>query len=117
MLTEEEKQFVKYWEENRLRQKSWKYRLLTGLPLGILFSAPIMLLLMTARFWYKRADMMANTIANPVVMILAVLIIAVFVAIFFKAHRWEMSEQLYQGIKARERVEEAAGKGQESKQL
>ena len=109
MLTEKEKQFVKYWEGNRVKEKSWQYQLLTGLPLGLLFSLPIIVLLMTARFWYKRADMEANTMTSPVVLIIAVLLIAVFVAIFYKNHRWEMKEQLYRSLKAREEQEEGTG--------
>ena len=105
MLTENEKQFVKYWEENRLRQKSWQYQLLTGLPWGLLFSMPILVLVVTAKFWYKRADMEANTMMNPVIVIIAVLLIATFVAFFYKSHQWEMKDQLYQSLKAREKQE------------
>ena len=102
MLTEDEKRFVKYWEENRLREKSWQYQLLTGLPLGLLFSLPIIVLVLTAKLWYKRAEMQANAMVNPVVLIIAVLVIAFFMAYFYKNHRWEMKEQLYQALKARE---------------
>lgn len=112
MLTENEKQFVKYWEENRLREKSWQYQLLTGLPLGLLFSLPIILLVLTAKLWYKRAEMMANSMVSPVVLIIAVLIIAVFVAYFYKNHRWEMKEQLYQALKAREKQDNPADQDQ-----
>jgi membrane protein YdbS with pleckstrin-like domain len=105
MLTENEKQFVKYWEENRLKEKNWKYQLLTGLPWGLLFSMPILVLVMTAKFWYKRADMEANTMVNPVILVIAVLLIATFVAFFYKSHRWEMKDQLYQSLKAREKQE------------
>jgi hypothetical protein len=112
MLTENEKQFVKYWEENRLREKSWQYQLLTGLPLGLLFSLPIILLLMTAKLWYKRAEMLANTIVSPTILIIAVLLIAIFVAFFFKSHRWEMREQLYRSLKAREDQEKPADQDQ-----
>lgn len=108
MLTENEKRFVKYWEANRVREKSWQYQLLTGLPWGLLFALPIIILLMTAKFWYKRAEMEANTSMSPVVMIIAVLLIAVFVAFFFKNHRWEMKEQLYRALKAREEQDKPA---------
>ena len=108
MLTENEKQFLKYWEENRLREKNWKYQLLTGLPLGLLFALPILLLLMSAKLWYARAEMQANTIVNPVVLIIAVLLIAFFMAFFYKSHRWEMKEQMYQSLKAREQQEKPA---------
>jgi membrane protein YdbS with pleckstrin-like domain len=112
MLTENEKLFVKYWEENRLREKSWQYQLLTGLPLGLLFSLPILLIMMSAKLWYKRAEMLANTIVNPAVLIIAVVLIAFFVAFFYKNHRWEMKEQHYRALKAREEAEKAAGQDQ-----
>ena len=105
MLTEDEKLFVEYWEANRLRFKTWKYQLMTGLPVGMLFALPILLLLISAKLWYKRADMLANTIVNPYVLIVAVLLIATFIAIFHKNHQWEMREQQYQALKARERSE------------
>jgi membrane protein YdbS with pleckstrin-like domain len=108
MLTENEKQFLRFWEENRLRQKSWKYQLLTGLPVGLLFSLPIIVLVLTAKLWYVRADMAAHTMLSPVVLIIAVLLIAVFIAFFYKNHRWEMREQLYRSLKAREEQENVA---------
>jgi hypothetical protein len=33
------------------------------------------------------------------------LLIATFVAFFYKSHRWEMKDQLYQALKAREKQE------------
>lgn len=105
MLTDNEKRFVKYWEENRLKEKSWKYQLLTGLPWGLLFSTPILALLMTAKLWYPKADMEANSRMSPVILIIAVLLIATFVAFFYKSHRWEIKDQLYRALKAREKQE------------
>lgn len=109
MLTEDEKLFVQYWEANRLRFKSWKYQLLTGLPIGMLFALPILLLLITAKLWYTRADMMAHSIVNPYILIAAVVLIATFIAIFYKNHQWEMREQQYQALKAKERSEASPG--------
>lgn len=105
MLTEDEKLFVEYWETNRLRFKTWKYQLMTGLPVGMLFALPILLLLISAKLWYKRADMLANSIVNPYILITAVVLISTFIAIFHKNHQWEMREQQYQALKARERSE------------
>ncbi|HYC29428.1 MAG TPA: hypothetical protein VEB42_11435, partial [Chitinophagaceae bacterium] len=42
-----------------------------------------------------RADMEANTQMNPVVLLLAMLLIIVFIAIFSRKHKWEMKEQQY----------------------
>lgn len=92
-LSEAEKQYIEYWEQNRLREKKLLNQLLIGLPLGILFAAPVLLNLFGG--WYKRAGMQANAQMNPLVLLIAVLMIAVFVAIFSRKHKWEMKEQQY----------------------
>jgi H+/gluconate symporter-like permease len=96
MLTEEEKRFVEYWRQNRDKQKKIFRQLLIGLPTGLLFAIPIILNFSAS--WDKRASMWARGHADDntvTVLIIAVLIIAVFVAIFSKRHKWEMHEQQY----------------------
>ena len=105
MITEEEKMFLQYWEANRLREKKIMLQLLIGLPVGMLFGLPVIFMLFSGKFWYKRADMEANTHLNPLVLIIAVTLIIVFVAIFYKRHQWEMKEQQYLEIKARQEPE------------
>jgi hypothetical protein len=102
MITEDEKLFLQYWEANRLRQRKIMKQLLIGLPIGMLFGLPVIFMLFSGRFWYKRADMEANTHLNPLVLVIAVILIIVFVAIFYKRHQWDMKEQQYLEIKARE---------------
>ena len=80
MLSEEEKLFLAYWEQNRARQKKIFYQLLVGLPLGLLIALPILLNYMLG--WNKRATMVGNAQYNPLVLIVAVLAIAVFFFIF-----------------------------------
>ena len=104
MLSEREKQFIEYWEANRDKEKKTNRQLLIGLPIGLLFTIPILLSVFSAKFWYKRADMEANS-TSPTVLLVAVLVIAVFIAIFYKRHQWEMKEQQYQELKAKERRE------------
>lgn len=98
-LSEAEKQYIEYWEQNRLREKKTLNQLLIGLPLGVLFAAPVLLNLFGG--WYKRADMQANAQMNPVVLLIAVLLIIVFVAIFSRKHKWEMKEQQYREFLAK----------------
>ncbi|HTE07241.1 MAG TPA: hypothetical protein VK628_00675 [Flavitalea sp.] len=95
MLNEKERLFVEYWKTHRDKEKRVGYQLITGLPIGLLFALPVMLLLFSGRFWYKRADMEANSSLNPIVLILAVLFIATFVALFYKRHQWDMRDQQY----------------------
>jgi hypothetical protein len=107
-LNEHEKRYIAYWEKNRLKEKKLLNQLLIGLPVGILFGAPVMINLFTG--WYKRADMEVNTRLNPIVLIVAILLIIVFVAIFSMKHKWEMKEQQYREFLAkRNRHEPSAG--------
>lgn len=106
MLNEQERMFIKYWEANRLREKRLMNQLLIGLPVGALFGVPIVAMLITGKFWYQRADMEATSRLNPVVLIVAVVMIIVFIAIFYKRHQWEMKEQQYLEFKARQTDEE-----------
>ena len=101
-LTEQELTFITYWENHRLKEKKLLNQLLVGLPLGIVFGAPILINLFLG--WYKRAHMVANTQLNPIVLITAILLIIVFIAIFSRRHKWEMKEQYYQELKAREKA-------------
>jgi membrane protein YdbS with pleckstrin-like domain len=106
MLTQEEKQFLRYWEANRLREKKLNKQLLVGLPVGLLFAIPVLIALFSGKLWYQRADMQANANSSPVILIVAVICIAVFVAVFYKRHQWEMREQQYLELKAKEEADE-----------
>ncbi len=105
MLSEQDKSFMQYWENYRERDKKTFYQLLIGLPVGLLFAIPILLNYMSG--WYTRATMVGNTQFNPAVLIVAIMIIAVFFALFNKKHRWEMNEQRWLELKAREKKEKA----------
>ena len=94
MLTEEEKLFVDYWQRNRLKQKRALKQFLVGIPIGLLFAVPICINFFSG--WYTRAAMVSNAGEfNPLVLIIALLIIIAFVALFSKRHQWEMREQHY----------------------
>lgn len=101
MLTEDEKRFINYWEANRLRQKKTFRQLLIGIPAGLLIAVPIFFNFSSG--WYKRAAMMSNTTDfNPGVLICALVIIVAFVAIFSKKHQWDMREQHYRELVAKQ---------------
>ncbi|MBO9566314.1 MAG: hypothetical protein J7621_26305 [Niastella sp.] len=102
MLTEREKQFIQYWEAVRERQSRWQQQLLAGIPVGLLFALPVLLIVFTSKLWYKRADMAMNGMMSPFVLIVAVFVITVFVAIFYKRHQWDQKDQYYRQLKARE---------------
>jgi hypothetical protein len=100
-LTEKEIEFITYWERSRQKEKKLLNQLLVGLPLGVLFGFPVLINLFLG--WYKRAGMEGNTKLNPVVLITAIALIIVFVAIFSRKHKWEMKDQYYHELKAREK--------------
>lgn len=99
MLTPKEEMFIKYWEANRDKQKKLVYQLLVGLPFGLLMGV-----LVIANFfsgWYKRAEMIANSQFNPMVLYLAAALIAIFFAVFSKKFQWDQQEQRYRELLAK----------------
>jgi len=106
MLTPQEKDFIRYWEANRLRRKQVFRQFLIGIPVGLLFVIPIFINFSSG--WYKRADMEAHSADfNPLVLLVALLLIVGFTAIFYQRHRWDQSEQHYRELKSRLEREEA----------
>lgn len=102
---------MQYWEQNRLKEKKLFYQIVSGIPVGLLFALPVLLILFSSRYWYKRADMLIRTELSPLLMSSAVFLIALFVAIFYKRHGWEMREQQYEELKAKEQREKKEGSG------
>lgn len=109
MLNEQEKRFLAYWEANRLREKKINKQLLLGLPIGLLFAVPILVLLLSGKLSGKFALALseANSQSSPIILMIAVICIAVFVAVFYKRQQWEEREQHYLELKAREKEGEA----------
>ena len=105
MLTTHEERFINYWKDNRDREKKLFRQLLFGLPIGLLIGVAIFTSVVTGR-WYERADMVANTELNPTVLMVAVLAIAVFIAIFYKKFKWDQNEQLYKELLAKKTKQE-----------
>jgi hypothetical protein len=104
MLTENEKGFVEWWSENRLKEKKTLKQWLMGIPLGLLFAIPIVINFFSG--WFKRADMQLNGQLSshefsPLVLLLALVLIVSFVAIFSKRYKWDQNEQRYLELKAR----------------
>jgi membrane protein YdbS with pleckstrin-like domain len=105
MLTQEEENFIKYWKANREKQKKTLRQFFLGIPVALLFVIPIGINFFSG--WYKRAKMMSNTPDfNPAVLLLAMVLIVVFIAIFSRKFKWEQHEQRY--------IELLAKKGKEA---
>lgn len=106
MLTQREKDFIRYWEAHRLRRKKVVRQFLIGIPMGLLFVIPIMINFSSG--WYHRAEMEANrSDFNPMVLLVALLLIVGFTAIFYQRHRWDQYEQRYHELRARLQKEES----------
>ena len=103
MLTDDEKRFLVYWEKNRERHGQLSYQLLAGLPLGGLFSLPIFINFLLGRFWYKRADAVGISQFNPMVLVVAIVLITLFIGVFNKKFKWDQNEQKYLELKSKER--------------
>jgi len=100
MLTQNEKDFVDYWEHNRIRKRKVLKQLYVGLPLGVLIVAAIFANFFSG--WDKRAQMIINTDPSLIlVVIIASLLIVVFIAIFSVRHNWDLNEQRYKELLAR----------------
>jgi len=112
MLTAQEEQFIQYWQQNRDREKKLFRQLLIGLPAGMFLAIGIVASVVTAR-WYELADMEANSEMNPNVLIIAVLAIIVFIAIFYKKFQWDQKEQLYKELLSKKQKEQSSSNKQE----
>jgi membrane protein YdbS with pleckstrin-like domain len=100
MYTEEEKQFLEYWEQRRSGKKSSFRQLVLGLPLGVLLVVAIFVNFFSG--WYKRADEMLHSNASLVLVVLvAALLIVAFVVVFSVHHKWDMNEQRYKELRSR----------------
>lgn len=105
MLNKEEKQFVEYWEANRLkRKKVWK-QLALGLPLATGLIVAIFINFFSN--WYKKAEEIRNAEVQKndaslvLVLIIAALLITIFVVIFSVRHKWDINEQRYRELISR----------------
>ena len=108
MLTKEENDFIRFWEANRLRRKKTVRQFLLGIPAGLLIVIPIVINFVSG--WYKRANMEANSQDfNPGVLLVALLLIVGFTAIFWQRHQWDQYEQRYRELLARRDRAAAAG--------
>lgn len=104
MLSEKEKQFIAYWEQEREKQSTVRGKIMNGLPMAVLFSLPIILLLFGVYFflpeWYTK---ISNTSAGSfIATVIAVFLCIIFLAYFRMQYKWETNEQIYRELKARE---------------
>lgn len=98
MKMSENKEFVAFWAKNREKRRQFSYQFWTGLPIGFLFSLPILVNFILGQFWYKRADAVGSSQFNPLVLVFGVTIIATFAAVLYKRFQWERNEDRYKEL-------------------
>src|SRR5258708_8350650 len=98
MITEKEKQFLRYWEQNRESESTFASKLVKGLPMAIMFGLPIILSVIVVRLffpeWYTKLSQ--TTPGMMITALIAVVVLVFFYAYFRMQYKWEMNEQLYQ---------------------
>ena len=105
MLTKDEKLFLDYWEKNRDKEKNFFRQIAGGLPIGLVFALPV-LVAVIFHGWYKNMTYISGS--QIIVIIIGVLGVAVFFAIFRMKFKWESNEQLYKELKFKEKKDDAA---------
>ena len=96
MITNQEQLFIDYWEANRDNQKKIFYQLAIGLPVGLMFALPVLLSVLF-HDWYKR--MVFISASQITIILITVLGISVFFALFRMKFKWEENEQRYKELK------------------
>jgi len=100
MLTQEEQDFIKYWEANREKDNGIVRKLIFGGPWGLIFALPI-LVAVIFHDWYKNMIPISKT--QLVLISITVIGIAFFYAYFRQQVRWDNNEQLYKELKFKEK--------------
>ncbi len=96
MLTTKEEEFLIYWNIKRNENKLNPLFFIKGFTAGVLVG--ILIFFCMGLGWYKRANMVASSKLNPVVLFIALLLIAIFLSIFYNSFRFEQNEQAYQEL-------------------
>lgn len=94
-------EFLTYWKANREKEKNSLRPFFIGLSAGFLVGISILVILESG--WYERANMEANTKLSSVVLLISIISIALFMAFFYRKFRWEMREQRYMELIARQK--------------
>lgn len=105
MLSEKEISFLHYWEKVRESENTFSRKLIAGLPMATLFCLPVLLFVILVYLflpdWFAKVS---NTSGATYVVVLVALVIATLFMAYFRMHfRWEMNEQKYLELKAKQR--------------
>jgi predicted tellurium resistance membrane protein TerC len=105
MLTDKEEAFITHWEQVRLREGGLLRKLLSGLPMALMFALPVLLLVIAVKLFLPEYETRISKVPASayVFVVLGVLLIALFYAYFRMHHRWEENEDLYKLLKHKQK--------------
>ncbi len=121
MLSEKDKAFIRRWEAVRDKESSFRFKLLSGLPMAFLFALPVLLFFIVVKIffpsWFSTATHKSTDIVVPemtqrfmtisngdvAMAFIAVLLVVLFFSYFRMHYNWENNEQLYYELKNREK--------------
>jgi membrane protein YdbS with pleckstrin-like domain len=110
MLSEKDKKFMSIWEKERDRRNTVSDKILSGLPMALMFSLPIILLIFVVYIffpeWYTRIS--STSQGTFITVVVAVLISTLFFSYFRMHYKWEMNEQLYHELKKKEKLAQSS---------
>lgn len=102
-LTEEDRDFLQYWESHREQEKTFKRAMIIYGPIGLIFGLPILLSVLFDG-WYKR--MMPLTKGQMIMVLIIVASVVVFYSYFKQQRVWDRKEQHYKQLKLKEQLPE-----------
>ena len=110
MVTEEEKKFLRYWEQHRESENNFSVKLLRGLPKAMLFGLPIILFVPVVRiyfpdWYYKISETSPGMFLTAIIAVVGIIL---FTSYFNMQFRWETNEQAYKELKIKEERETAS---------
>lgn len=85
--------FVVYWQKNSQKEKKSTKSFMLGLSSGIAIGVCVILTIYSG--WYQRATMVAYSKMSGLILFLAIILIAVFIAFVYRQFKWETQEQRY----------------------
>ncbi|MFN4006124.1 MAG: hypothetical protein ACK4HE_01305 [Chitinophagaceae bacterium] len=112
MLTPSEEKFIAFWQQRREQEGGISRPIIKGFSIGLAIGLLILLALNSG--FYERASMQAASKMSPLTLMMAIIIISIFSAIFFQRYQWDMKEQQYQELLAKKRRLENAAKATEN---
>lgn len=116
MLSEKDEAFIKRWEAVRIHESSFKHKLLSGMPMALVFALPVLILFLVVKVffpsWFATATHRKTEIVVPeltehhmglsagdvIMAVVAVIALTFFFSYFRMHYKWENNEQLYREL-------------------